>query len=217
MRINVEDLWVRDHLVEAADLLGTSMRQNPNHLAAYGDDEGRRVQAHAALMRAAFRVSSDWQVVAARRGEALLAVAAYRPVGSCQPTPRQRLSMVPTLWRMGPRRAARVLTWLQAWSKRDLAAPHLHVGPIAVGDDYQGQGVGSALLKELCTRADLGRQQAYLETDKARNVGFYQRFGFEVVGEDTVLGVPNWFMRRTPLLDIVARPAPGRPSLPSSP
>ena len=37
---------------------------------------------------------------------------------------------------------------------------------------------------------------AYLETDKPENVRFYERFGFEVVTEDDVVGVHNWFMTR---------------------
>ena len=27
---------------------------------------------------------------------------------------------------------------------------------------------------------------------------FYERFGFELVGEQPVIGVTNWFMRREP-------------------
>lgn len=36
----------------------------------------------------------------------------------------------------------------------------------------------------------------YLETDKAVNVTLYERFSFVVIGQEEVLGVPNWFMRR---------------------
>ena len=43
---------------------------------------------------------------------------------------------------------------------------------------------------------DAGRSAAYLETDKAENVTFYQRFGFRVTAQEDVLGVPNWFMLR---------------------
>ncbi len=32
---------------------------------------------------------------------------------------------------------------------------------------------------------------AYLETDRAENVTFYERFGFEVTAQDEILGVPN--------------------------
>jgi hypothetical protein len=42
------------------------------------------------------------------------------------------------------------------------------------------------------------RRTPYLETDKTENVRFYERFGFEVIGEEPVIGVPNWFMRRGP-------------------
>jgi len=38
----------------------------------------------------------------------------------------------------------------------------------------------------------------YLETDKRENVRFYERFGFEVIAREPVIGVPNWFMRREP-------------------
>ena len=46
---------------------------------------------------------------------------------------------------------------------------------------------------------------AYLETDKAINVTFYERQGFEVVAEEVVLGTPNWFMRR-PVAPTVVHP-----------
>jgi hypothetical protein len=37
---------------------------------------------------------------------------------------------------------------------------------------------------------------SYLETDKAINVRFYQKFGYHIVGQAPVLGVANWFMKR---------------------
>ncbi|MDP8925363.1 MAG: hypothetical protein M3M97_00285 [Actinomycetota bacterium] len=39
---------------------------------------------------------------------------------------------------------------------------------------------------------------AYLETDTARNVRFYERYGFEVVGQDEVLGIESTFTSRKP-------------------
>jgi hypothetical protein len=37
---------------------------------------------------------------------------------------------------------------------------------------------------------------SYLETDKAINVRFYQKFGFQIVAQEQVLGTTNWFMKR---------------------
>jgi hypothetical protein len=39
----------------------------------------------------------------------------------------------------------------------------------------------------------------YLETETEANVRLYRRFGFDIVDERTVLGQPNWFMRRAAL------------------
>ena len=43
---------------------------------------------------------------------------------------------------------------------------------------------------------DAAREDACLETDKDINLHPYERFGFEVVGEEEVLGVTNYFMLR---------------------
>ena len=51
-------------------------------------------------------------------------------------------------------------------------------------------------MAEYTRRLDAGGEDAYLETDKPENVALYGRFGFEVVEEAEVLGVPNWFMWR---------------------
>ncbi len=38
----------------------------------------------------------------------------------------------------------------------------------------------------------------FLETDRLRNVAFYERFGFEVTDGASILGVDNHFMSRAP-------------------
>jgi hypothetical protein len=47
-----------------------------------------------------------------------------------------------------------------------------------------------------CAQMDAARENAYLEIDRPENVRFYERFGFEVVDEEEVLGVSNYFMLR---------------------
>mgnify|MGYP002399645183 CR=1 FL=1 len=36
----------------------------------------------------------------------------------------------------------------------------------------------------------------YLETDRPENVEFYQKFGFSVRAEETLIGTPVWYMWR---------------------
>jgi hypothetical protein len=51
-------------------------------------------------------------------------------------------------------------------------------------------------MAEYTRRLDDAGVVGYLETDKGANVPFYERHGFVVVGEERVIGVPNWYMRR---------------------
>jgi predicted N-acetyltransferase YhbS len=97
----------------------------------------------------------------------------------------------------GPLVAARIASWLGAWSERDPGRRHWHLGPLAVEIGLQGMGVGSRLMEVSCAQVDASGEEAYLETDTQADLLFYERFGFEVVGEQNVLGIPNWFMQRT--------------------
>ncbi len=64
--------------------------------------------------------------------------------------------------------------------------------------ENQGQGVGSALLKQGIRHVDEQGMPAYLESSEARNVTLYERHGFEVVAEEVLPGAgPRvWFMWR---------------------
>ena len=55
----------------------------------------------------------------------------------------------------------------------------------------QGMRVGSELMQAFCAQMDAAGEDAYLETDKKINARFYERFGFEVISEEEVLGTPN--------------------------
>ena len=54
------------------------------------------------------------------------------------------------------------------------------------------------LLADYCRRLDRRGLLSYLETDKPENVRLYKRFGYEVIADDDVIGVVNWFMMREP-------------------
>ena len=49
---------------------------------------------------------------------------------------------------------------------------------------------------EYCAQIDQTHGVGYLETDKEANVRFYEKFGFQIIAQSTVLDIPNWFMRR---------------------
>lgn len=70
---------------------------------------------------------------------------------------------------------------------------------LAVDPRWQGHGHGGAAMRAVIGEADRRGCPAILETSKPANVGFYRRFGFEIVRATRVDGSPPvWTMRRAP-------------------
>jgi len=77
--------------------------------------------------------------------------------------------------------------------------PHWYLATLGTDPPRQGRGTGSALLQRVLPRLDTEGLPAYLESSKERNVPFYARHGFEIVGDYDVPGAPHmWFMWRDP-------------------
>ena len=184
-------------LDDAADLLGRGMADNPMHSAVYGGDEALSARRHGLLMRALLRHSPSMHVEGVERGDSLAAVAASALPGSCQPSSIARLRLLGRAATFGPATAARLLSWKAAWGRHDPDAPHVHLGPVSVDRDLRGQGLGSLLLLRHVGKLDATGAVGYLETDRPEAVSFYRKFGYVVVDEAEVLGVPCWFMSRS--------------------
>jgi len=182
---------------EVLDVLARGMRDNPLHVAVFGDNPETRRRRFRKLMAAVFGVSDLSHALVARREDGVVVgVCGMLPPGDCLPDLGQQLRLMPTMLSIGPRIVVRIVRWMGVWRRHDPKDSHWHLGPLAVDAHLQGQGVGSRMMRVFCARMDAAGEDAYLETDKPENVRFYERFGFEVVGQEEVLGVPNWFMLR---------------------
>ena len=196
MGVNVAPLTPDEHDA-AVGVLARGMRDNPLHVAAFGDDPDHRVA----------QLTGMFQTVIGMQPDVLRADEAGTIVGTCglgsgEPCAFGAFAGIPRdqfpPMTDDPSEVDRLHEWLTTWAARDPAELHLHLGPIAADAGRQGEGIGSAMMNMFCDRADRDGVLAYLETDKAENVGFYEKFGFETTDEATVVGVPNWFMRRPP-------------------
>jgi ribosomal protein S18 acetylase RimI-like enzyme len=185
----------RTDLAAAVGALARGMRDNPIHVAALGPDPERRERLLARLFASMFE-HMDQRALCARRDGELVGVCGRLPPGACRPTAMQGLRMFPSLAAGGPRTFVRTMRWVGAWSRRDPDERHEHLGPVAVDRHLQGLGIGSAMLAAHTEDLDVQRLTGWLETDKEANVRLYERFGYAVVEQTDVLGVPNWFMRR---------------------
>lgn len=196
-RIDVRELS-QPELPLAAALAARGMRDNPLHIAAFGDDPDIRQQRLARMFAIALPAIPGRGVILGVFDNGTLAgIAGMIAPGRCQPSLADRLWLLPRLVpALGSGPFARVGRWMGEWARRDPRQSHWHLGPVAVDMPLQRRGFGTLLMTEYCARLDRARTIGYLETDRQSNVGFYERFGFETIDSALVLGVPNWFMRR---------------------
>lgn len=95
------------------------------------------------------------------------------------------------------RRAGR----LQAFFDRNHPQePHYYIRTLGVAPAFQGQGLGTALLRPTLARCDQEGVSAYLEASSKRSAALYERLGFVHLGELRIPdgGPPVWPMRRPP-------------------
>jgi hypothetical protein len=175
----------RTDLRPAALILGRAMRDNPVNVRAFAiaDAERRRQALERFFRPVLLGLYQRGLIYGAYRDNALVGICGIARPGFCQPTPLEKLRVLPAVVFGNPLGTAlRVLNWTEAWAHRDPAGPHWHLG--------------RTLLTAFCVHMDSYGAVAYLETDRRANVPFYQKFGFTVVAEADVLGVTNWFMSR---------------------
>lgn len=61
--------------------------------------------------------------------------------------------------------------------------PHWYLPLIGIDPQHQGKGLGGALLDHALALADRDGVPAYLESSNPRNIGLYERHGFERLGQ----------------------------------
>jgi ribosomal protein S18 acetylase RimI-like enzyme len=78
--------------------------------------------------------------------------------------------------------------------------PHWYLAAIGVEPGFQGQGIGSALMRPMLERADRDGVHCWLDTHQEQNVRLYERHGFEVSERVDLAGhpIPVYGMLRKP-------------------
>ena len=90
------------------------------------------------------------------------------------------------------------MKWLEEVDKVHPDKPHYYLEYLGVEPAQQGKGLGSTILQHLIHKADEECVGCYLENANPRNISVYQRFGFQVISEREIIGIPAWFMWRPP-------------------
>lgn len=90
------------------------------------------------------------------------------------------------------------LKWNHSIQRFHPKEPHFYLELIGVDPPFQRKGVGSLMLTHILRMAEQDIMSCYLETANPENLPFYHRFGFKIVREEKIIGVPTWFMMRPP-------------------
>lgn len=136
----------------------------------------------------------------AELGGRVLGAAVWLPPGAWRPPLWRQLVALPGVaLRLGSRMAVASTTY-GALLRVHPVKPHWYLSGIGTDPPAQGTGIGSELMHSRLVRCDAERMPAYLESSNERNVPFYERHGFRVIGE---LSVPGggptlWLMWRDP-------------------
>jgi ribosomal protein S18 acetylase RimI-like enzyme len=149
----------------------------------------------------------------------LTCAALWAAPGRWHSTLRETAELVPSF--LHPRLFARMPMVALGWEKLERAhphaPPHMYLALLGTEPEAQGHGLGSAVMAPVLRQCDsdaVGAYRAssreddpspyaglscYLESSKERNVPFYERFGFKVIGEIHLLRGPTmWKMWRDP-------------------
>ena len=106
--------------------------------------------------------------------------------------------MVRLVLRKGLRPLARLNQQARVFQKHHPTEPHYHLVFVGCRKSAQGQGLGSAMLKQGTRICDEAHMPAYLESSNKLNLPLYERHGFEVISQESMPGGgPHvWFMWR---------------------
>ncbi len=99
-----------------------------------------------------------------------------------------------------------VLMRIEAYSNIKKAnkpsSPHFYINALGVHPQSQGEGIGKAILSQVHQMSEQ-HSDSYgvaLDTQTEENVGYYQRFGYDVSTTAELENVKNWFMFRRNLV-----------------
>jgi len=169
----------RDEINRAARALGRAFYDDPLMMYFMPSDT-KRTAVMTYVLRCAVRMAipegESYTVDTPDNGAAL-----FLPPGTPKvPVSRVLQTILPEAWRFGLGPIGRYLAVMKEFEPKHPAEDHWYLATLGVDPDQQGRGLGGFMMSAILRRAEAEGTTVYLETNKARNVVFYQKHGFRV-------------------------------------
>jgi GNAT superfamily N-acetyltransferase len=126
--------------------------------------------------------------------------ALWVPPGTWRLGVVDQVALLPGMLRVFGRSLGRAQRGLTVMESGHPSAPHYYLDSLGVAPEWQGKGLGSALMVPVLERCDSERMPAYLNAGSPRSRELYKRHGFHVTEEFRLPddGPPLWRMWRDP-------------------
>jgi GNAT superfamily N-acetyltransferase len=183
------------YIDETVTVLANAFVTNPLHLSAFG---AQRLDQNRLFFRIGLRHMFIGQSFGATADGAVRGYVHFNSSPYCLPAPEEIPVAAATLLKPLGDALPQVIKWLSRWCRLDPEEAHVHLGPIGVAPEVQGQGFGTALMQRYVEYLEQEHAAGYLETDRPENVEFYQKFGFVIRHEEVLIGTRVWYMWRAP-------------------
>jgi GNAT superfamily N-acetyltransferase len=127
-------------------------------------------------------------------------VAVWELPAHPRPGAIEQLKLLPSMLRVFGRRIPRAMQAMTALESNHPERAHFYLPFLGVAPEWQGRGIGSALMRPVLSRCDREGIPAYLEASTPRNRALYERHGFAVTEEFRLAkgSPPLWRMWREP-------------------
>ena len=182
-----------ERLDTTVSMLAKVFVTNPLHISTFGP---QRIDQNRLFFRIGLRHMFTGQAFVALVDDQVRGYIHFNPSPNCLPAPEEIPLVATTLLKPLGEAIPQVIKWFARWCHLDPEEPHVHLGPIGVTPEAQGQGIGTALMNRYIEHLKQEQSAGYLETDKPENVEFYKKFGFAVRHQEQLIGTTVWYMWR---------------------